>query len=512
MTSSLPDIRVQPAAAGGSALSRRSFLRYTGASAALGSLWLASCTKKEDITPAPAVASLSPASGMVGATITLTGTGLTGATAVTLAGTAVAFVVAGPTTLTFMVPAGAQTGTVAVTTPAGTGTSAGPFTVLPTPASAPTVVSFSPATAPAGTVITLTGTNFTGATSVMLGTTAATFTVVNATTLTFTVPAAAQTGTVAVTTPAGTGVSSAAFIVVSTAPAIASFTPASAYPGTTVTVTGTYFTGATAVTVAGLPATSFVVVSATTLTLVVPAPAASLSSTPQAGAISITAPGGVGSSAALATGGTFTILPTTVSVGTGDVGVLNYAYALEQLEAAFYTQVRTSAYYTGAVITGAEKQVFEDLYYHEVIHREFFKASITATGLAVLKDLTPDFSTINFSDRTSVLNTAKAFEDLGSAAYVGAGQYITSPAYLYLVGKIASVEARHAALIRDLVSENTFVGNDVVTLTTAGSSSVSTNNGPAGSSLERALAPAEVAAVANTYLAPGSKLDVSGIG
>jgi hypothetical protein len=159
----------------------------------------------------------------------------------------------------------------------------------------------------------------------------------------------------------------------------------------------------------------------------------------------------------------------------------------------------------------AEKQVFDDLYYHEVIHREFFKAAITAAGVTPLKDLTPDFSAISFNDRTSVLNTAKAFEDLGSAAYIGAGQYITSPAYLFLAGKIASVEARHAALIRDLVSENTFVGNDVVTLTTAGSSSVSTNNGPAGSSLERALSPAEVVAVANAYLAPGSKLDVSGI-
>jgi len=203
--------------------------------------------------------------------------------------------------------------------------------------------------------------------------------------------------------------------------------------------------------------------------------------------------------------------PGTVSVGSGDPGVLNYAYALEQLEAAFYTQLRTGTYYTGSTITAAEKSILDDLYYHEVIHRDFFKAAITAAGATPIKALTPNFSAINFNDRTSVLSTAKAFEDLGVAAYNGAGQYIQSATYLYIAGKIVSVEARHAAIIRDLNSDNTFVGNDIITLTSASNSSVTTNNAPSGSSLERAMSPSEVVAVANTFLADGSKLDVSGI-
>lgn len=203
--------------------------------------------------------------------------------------------------------------------------------------------------------------------------------------------------------------------------------------------------------------------------------------------------------------------PGTVSVGSGDAGVLNYAYALEQLEAGFYTALRTGTYYTGLGATSAEKLILDDLYYHEVIHRDFFKTAITAAMATPIKALTPDFSKINFNDRTSVLGTAKAFEDLGVAAYNGAGQYITSPTYLYIAGKIVSVEARHAAIIRDLVSEGTFVGNDILTLTTASTSSVATNNSPANSSLERSMSPSEVIAVANTFLADGSKLDVSGI-
>jgi hypothetical protein len=202
--------------------------------------------------------------------------------------------------------------------------------------------------------------------------------------------------------------------------------------------------------------------------------------------------------------------PGMVSVGSGDVGVLNYAYALEQLEAAFYTQVRTGTYYTGSSITAAEKAILDDLYYHEVIHRDFFRAAISAVATPI-KALTPNFGAVNFNDRTSVLSTAKAFEDLGVAAYNGAGQYITSPTYLYIAGKIVSVEARHAAIIRDLVTEGSFVGNDVITLTSANKATGDTNYAPANSSLERSMTPSEVVAVANNFLADGSKLDVSGI-
>ncbi|HET9502478.1 MAG TPA: ferritin-like domain-containing protein [Hymenobacter sp.] len=201
--------------------------------------------------------------------------------------------------------------------------------------------------------------------------------------------------------------------------------------------------------------------------------------------------------------------PGTVSVGSGDVGVLNYAYALEQLEADFYTKVRTGSFYTGSTITAAEKQILDDLYYHEVIHREFFKAAIGTNG--AIKALETVYPANTFSTRASVFGTAKAFEDLGVAAYNGAGQYITSPGYLFLAGKIVSVEARHAAIIRDLLTENSFVGNDVITLTSAGTSSLATNNSPANSSLERSMTPSEVVAIANTFLADGSKLDVSGL-
>lgn len=185
--------------------------------------------------------------------------------------------------------------------------------------------------------------------------------------------------------------------------------------------------------------------------------------------------------------------PGMVSLGTGDVGVLNYAYALEQLEAAFYTQLRSGTYYSSTA-SAAEKAILDDLYYHEVIHRDFFKAAITAAGATPIKSLTPNFSGIDFNSKTSVLGAARTFEDLGVQAYNGAGQYITNPGYLFIAGKIVSVEARHAAAIRDLITEGTFVASDVIN----------------GDSQELSKAPNDVITAANNYLADGSKISSPG--
>jgi hypothetical protein len=194
----------------------------------------------------------------------------------------------------------------------------------------------------------------------------------------------------------------------------------------------------------------------------------------------------------------------TVNVGASaanDLGVLNYAYALEQLEAGFYTELKNGAYYKGLSAGSAEKQILDDLQYHEVAHREFFKAAL---GTNAIKALEPDFSNIDFSVRTGatggklgVLDAAKAFEDLGVSAYNGAGRLIQTPLNLVLAGKIVSVEARHAAIIRDLVAEATFVDSDVVDIATTG--------------LEKSRTPAQVVAIANNFLKTGSKLNVSGL-
>ena len=157
---------------------------------------------------------------------------------------------------------------------------------------------------------------------------------------------------------------------------------------------------------------------------------------------------GAGTEPALAGAGT-AASGTKVTIDfSSDIGVLNYAYALEQLEAAFYAQVLANPQYT-SIFSAAEQRIFNDLSAHEAIHRDFFSRVL---GSAAIPNLTPQFGSIDFASRSSVLSAAQTFEDTGVGAYNGAGRYIKSAAYLTIAGKIVSVEARHASAIRDLQS------------------------------------------------------------
>ncbi|PJJ84236.1 ferritin-like domain-containing protein [Mucilaginibacter auburnensis] len=140
----------------------------------------------------------------------------------------------------------------------------------------------------------------------------------------------------------------------------------------------------------------------------------------------------------------------------GDFAILNYAYALEQLEAAFYTQVVANMY-TGA--SADEIAMFKDIRDHEIAHREFFKLAL---GANAMESLTPDFGAVNFTSKASVVATAQAFEDLGVSAYNGAGYLIKSADYLLIAGKIVSVEARHAAYIRNLANPGSFADGTIL--------------------------------------------------
>lgn len=162
--------------------------------------------------PAPVVSSFSPTSGHVGDSVTLSGSGFTGANAVTFNGTASGSVtVASDTSLSATVPSGATSGVICVTSAYGTGCSSASFSVLQP---APTVSSFSPTDATVGTDIVVTGTNFTGATSVAFnGTNAPGYAVNSSTQITVAVPSGATTGPISVTTPGGTGTSASNFTV-----------------------------------------------------------------------------------------------------------------------------------------------------------------------------------------------------------------------------------------------------------------------------------------------------------
>jgi hypothetical protein len=134
----------------------------------------------------------------------------------------------------------------------------------------------------------------------------------------------------------------------------------------------------------------------------------------------------------------------------------------------------------GTIFAANERRILTDLRDHEIVHREFFAAAL---GNFKIPNLTPDFSAVNFGDRASVLQTARTFEDLGVGAYNGAGRYLKTAGFLTLAGKIVSVEARHAAAIRDLLAPR------------AGGP-----NGFAPNAYDAGLAPAAVLAAADPFI------------
>lgn len=152
---------------------------------------------------------------------------------------------------------------------------------------------------------------------------------------------------------------------------------------------------------------------------------------------------------------------------TTDVGIFRFVHALEQLEAAFYSAVVASPSFS-SFFSAEERELLTDLRDVEIIHREFVR---TLLGAQAVPDLSGSVNTATLntilSSRANILNTARTLENTGVAALNGAGKYLQDARNLLIAGKAVSVEARHAAALRDVappagVSANTaFAGDDI---------------------------------------------------
>lgn len=232
--------------------------------------------------PVPVVTDVSPPAGPLGGgtPVTVTGTGLTGATKVTfgsLVGTALSVV--SDAELRVTTPARSSTGAVDVRVTTIGGTSAVSTKAKYSYRDAPTVIGLSPSSGPlaGGTIVTVTGSNLGLASEVAFGDRFGTqIQVVSETQLKVTAPAGAAPGAVSVrvTTPGGTTAAdpTASFSYIP-APAVTGVAP-SAGPlagGTVVTISGTELARATSVTFGGTPAAGLTVVSDNELLVTSPA-------------------------------------------------------------------------------------------------------------------------------------------------------------------------------------------------------------------------------------------------
>ena len=290
---------------------------------------------------APRVTGLSPSAGSTsgGSAVTITGSGFTGATSVSFGTTAAASLsVSSDTTIQVTAPAGAGTVDVTVTTSAGTSaTSAADRYNYYTPAA---VSGLSPTSGPAagGTKVTITGSVLYAASAVKFGTASAVYTVISNSKIVATAPPGTGTVDVRVTTPAGTSaVVTADKYTYVAAPAVSGLSPTSgpAAGGTEVTITGSVFSGVSAVKFGTTDAASFSLSSASKIVATAP---------PGTGTVDVrvTTPAGT---SAVVTADRYTYAAPLITVtavgGLADVPVAN-GTSLNAAEAALPTTVGIS--------------------------------------------------------------------------------------------------------------------------------------------------------------------------
>lgn len=135
-----------------------------------------------------------------------------------------------------------------------------------------------------------------------------------------------------------------------------------------------------------------------------------------------------------------------------DVDVLNYALTLEHLEAAFYEHA--SMYDFGPDGFGNDINEWVGVIgQHEADHVTTLTQVITDLGGTPVERAEYDFGV---TDAASFLAVGMTLENVGVAAYDGAGQFIQTPELLTAAGSIVAVEARHAAYLNLLNMEVPF--------------------------------------------------------
>jgi hypothetical protein len=128
-----------------------------------------------------------------------------------------------------------------------------------------------------------------------------------------------------------------------------------------------------------------------------------------------------------------------------DVDVLNYALTLEHLESEFYRQGNAAG-----VLSGKEAGYLKRIGADEDAHVAAIMQTVQKLGGTPVPAPAVDFGG-SFASRDSFLKTSHTFENLGVSAYLGAARFIKDKTVLQAAAGIFGVEARHAAIVGNLL-------------------------------------------------------------
>lgn len=377
----------------------------------------------EDFTvlTTPLITGFSPAAGVIGTTVTITGKLLSQIDAITFGSSAAtAPVTASESEVVVNVPADATTGTITVSGANGSDTSADEFTVI----LAPEITDFTPLSGAVGTEVTINGANFTEITATQFnGIDATSFTVApDGNSITAIVPADAAIGKVTVTNAASTAISTENFEV--PLPIITSLSKTEGYVGDAVVITGEFFTGASNVSFNGNAAASFTVDSDTQITAYPPANAGQ-------GVVTVTTASGTASSNPL----TFKVLSPEITdfyVGNQGDNIKEGYYNTEVTIVGQYFSGATEVRF-GSVIApftpapGEEGTKILAYVPKAILKQNINKISVTTpsgTGQSTetFKTLAPEVTAISINEGRvgdAITITGRYFQDVQNIKFVG---------------------------------------------------------------------------------------------
>lgn len=194
--------------------------------------------------------------------------------------------------------------------------------------------------------------------------------------------------------------------------------------------------------------------------------------------------------------------------------VLNFALTLEYLEAEFY-QMGLDA---GGLLSGDTRSVVAQISQHETAHVEFLKTAISGSGGTPVDKPSFDFTAGGafpdvFSNETTFLALAQAFEDTGVRAYKGqAANLMGNRDVLRAALQIHSVEARHASEVRRLRDSKGWITNAMNTTAAAADPVYAGEDNVTHLSVDaRSLVSVDMAALTEAYDEPLTMTEVTAI-
>ena len=150
-----------------------------------------------------------------------------------------------------------------------------------------------------------------------------------------------------------------------------------------------------------------------------------------------------------------------------DIDILNFALTLENTDSTFFSQFLASFSGTGAPIhnfysadfvaagfTAADYEALVQIAQEEINHAAILTATVAALGGTPAPKCTYNFSSV--TSVLSYLQTGQLFENTGTSAYDGGINALTNSTLQQAAASIATVEARHASFLNQLLGDVPF--------------------------------------------------------